>query len=281
MKFDYFCIKLHTNLNLTMSTKCLFSRLLTIVALFVCAGFASAQSRIIELDSPKMRVFLPPGGIANGKALVALPGGGYQHLAMHHEGYQWAPFFNQLGLAYAVLEYTMPAGDPTLPMGDVAAAFKVMTDSAAAWKFHPDSIGIMGSSAGGHLASTMATHPIGACKPAFQLLFYPVITMNPAFTHKGSHENLLGKDPSARLEREFSSELCVDGSTPPALILLSSDDRSVKPLNSLRYYEALQSAGVPASLIIYPTGGHGWGYREKFRYHDNALSEIRTWLKNL
>lgn len=263
----------------------MIKRLLKILALsaIVCssADSAVAQGRVIDIESPKMKVFLPPGGIANGKALVALPGGGYQHLAMHHEGYHWAPFFNQHGLAYAVLEYTMPEGNPALPMGDVAAAFKVMTDSAAAWKFRPDSIGIMGSSAGGHLASTMATHPTGACKPAFQLLFYPVITMDPALTHKGSHDNLLGKDASAKLEREFSSELNVDGSTPPALILLSSDDRSVKPINSVRYYEALQAAGVPVSMMIYPTGGHGWGYRDRFRYHVNALSEISTWLKNL
>ncbi len=255
---------------------------LCLLSTLLC-GFSpsAAQSRVLEFDSPKMKVFLPPNGISRHKALVALPGGGYSHLAVYHEGYDWAPFFNSLGLAYAVVQYDMPAGKPSVPMSDVEAAFKIMTDSATVWGFHPDSIGIMGSSAGGHLASTMATHTVGACKPAFQLLFYPVITMDPSFTHRGSHDNLLGKDADAKFEREFSSELNVGPSTPPALLLLSSDDRSVRPTNSLRYYEALQAAGVPASIMIYPTGGHGWGYRERFKYHDNVLSEITTWIKNL
>lgn len=259
-----------------------FSKFVAIFAMiFAGAGLVAAQSRVIDIQSPKMKVFLPPKGQSVGKAIVALPGGGYSHLAVNHEGFHWAPFFNQLGLAYAVLEYSMPHGDRTLPMTDVEAAFKVMTDSASAWGFRPDSIGIMGSSAGGHLASTMATHPTEVCKPAFQLLFYPVITMNPEFTHRGSHDNLLGKDASGELEVEFSSELKVTPQTPKALILLSSDDRAVPPLNSLRYYEALQKAGVAASMMIYPTGGHGWGYRDSFRYHDNVLTEISSWIKNL
>ncbi|MCM1355061.1 MAG: alpha/beta hydrolase [Staphylococcus sp.] len=261
-----------------MLKRAFFSFLLLL--LLLPASRLAARERIIKFSSPKMTVYLPPEGLSAGKALVALPGGGYSHLAVNHEGAQWAPFFNQQGLAYAVVEYQMPHGDPAVPMADVAAAFKIMADSAAAWGFKPDSIGIMGSSAGGHLASTMATHSAADCRPAFQILFYPVITMDPAFTHRGSHDNLLGKTPAAGRETEFSSELQVTPETPRALLLLSSDDRTVKPTNALRYYEALQSAGVPASLIIYPTGGHGWGYRESFAYHDNVLMEIKSWLKS-
>lgn len=260
----------------------MYLKAICVLLALICGIFPSAaQSRVIEFDSPRMKVFLPPGGINKHKALVALPGGGYSHLAVYHEGYDWAPFFNSLGLAYAVLQYDMPAGKPSVPMSDVEAAFKIMTDSATAWGFHPDSIGIMGSSAGGHLASTMATHQVGACKPAFQLLFYPVITMDPSFTHRGSHDNLLGKDAGKKSESEFSSELNVSQTTPPALLLLSSDDRVVKPANSIRYYEALLEVGVPASMMIYPTGGHGWGYRDRFKYHDNVLEEISTWVRNL
>ncbi|MDE7475278.1 MAG: alpha/beta hydrolase [Duncaniella sp.] len=248
---------------------------------FLSVAFnVAAQSRVIEIENPKMTVFLPPKGLESGKALVGLPGGGYSHLAVNHEGFHWAPFFNQQGVAYAVLEYRMPKGDRTVPMADVEAAFKLMADSAARWGFSPDSIGIMGSSAGGHLASTMATHQTDACKPAFQLLFYPVISLDNALTHKGTRKGFLGENPSDELVEAYSSDHCVDASTPRALMLLSSDDKVVVPANSLRYYEALIGAGVPASLVIYPSGGHGWGFRDRFKYHDNALMEISSWLKS-
>lgn len=264
-----------------MEFKSLIKSLAVFFSMAVPAVSAQAQSKVIRIDNPKMTVFLPPSGIGNGKALVALPGGGYSHLAVYHEGFDWAPFYNQLGLAYAVLEYSMPKGDRSIPMGDVDAAFKVMADSASQWGFHPDSIGIMGSSAGGHLASTMATHPTENCRPAFQILFYPVISMDPGLTHKGSRTGFLGENPSEELEAAYSSEKQVTSATPRALMLLSADDRTVVPANSLRYFDALNKAGVPASLMVYPTGGHGWGYREKFRYHDNVLSEITSWLKSL
>ncbi|MCM1077678.1 MAG: alpha/beta hydrolase [Bacteroides sp.] len=245
------------------------------------AAGVSAQSRIIEIANPKMTVYLPPKGLSNGKALVALPGGGYSHLAVDHEGRQWAPFFNEKGLAYAVLEYSMPNGDRTIPMRDVEAAFKLMADSASQWGFKPDSIGIMGSSAGGHLASTMATHQTELCQPAFQLLFYPVISLDQSITHKGTRKGFLGENPAEELVKAYSSENSVTSKTPKALILLCSDDRVVVPANSIRYYNSLIEAGVPASIMIYPTGGHGFGYRKGFKYHDNALNEISTWLENL
>lgn len=261
--------------------KKLIKSLLLISVVFGISAGINAQGRVIEIQNPKMRVFLPPGGIANGKAVLALPGGGYSHLAVHHEGFHWAPFFNHQGLAYAVLEYTMPKGDPSVPMADVEAAFKILTDSASQWRIKPDSIGVMGSSAGGHLASAVATHPTAQCRPAFQILFYPVISMDPALAHKGSRQNLLGDNPAKELENNYSSEKQVNATTPRAIMLLSSDDRTVAPSNSLRYYESLINAGVPASLIIYPTGGHGWGARTTFKYHDNVLMELKSWLKNL
>lgn len=262
----------------------MLTKLIKFVGLFMSlllpAVGLSAQSRVIEIENPKMTVFLPPKGLESGKALVGLPGGGYSHLAVNHEGFHWAPFFNQQGLAYAVLEYRMPNGDRSIPMADVEAAFKVMADSAAQWGFSPDSIGIMGSSAGGHLASTMATHQTEVCKPAFQILFYPVISLDNSLTHKGTRKGFLGDNPSGELVESYSSDRCVDASTPRALMLLSSDDKVVVPANSLCYYESLIGAGVPASLVIYPTGGHGWGFRDRFKYHDNALMEISSWLKS-
>lgn len=156
--------------------------------LILVCGLASAhgQGRIMEFDSPKLTVFLPNRHVATGKAVVVCPGGGYTHLAKDHEGFDWAPLFNNLGMACAVLQYKLPAGDNTIPMADVDAAFKLLADSASVWGINPESIGIMGSSAGGHLASTAATHTSPNCKPAFQILFYPVISMQDEITHMGS-----------------------------------------------------------------------------------------------
>ncbi|MDE6175651.1 MAG: alpha/beta hydrolase [Duncaniella sp.] len=239
-----------------------------------------AESRVIEIGSPVMRVYLPEASKATGRAVVALPGGGYSHLALNHEGHDWAPFFNEQGIAYAVVTYTMPKGDRSLPVSDAQNAVKLMRDSAERWHIDPAQIGIMGSSAGGHLASTVATHAPAESRPDFQILFYPVITMDKSYTHRGSHDNLLGKEAGEELENEYSNEKQVTAETPRAFLILSSDDKAVPPANSVNYYTALLSNGIPASLHIYPTGGHGWGYRNTFSYHDQVLDELRAWLKS-
>jgi acetyl esterase/lipase len=253
-----------------------------ILSSILCLGgllSASAQTRVITLDNPKLTVFLPPKGLENGKAVIACPGGGYTHLAKDHEGMHWAPFFNNLGVAYAVLEYSLPNGDKTIPMKDVEKAFKVLTDSAEVWKINPDTIGVMGSSAGGHLASTAATHQTAVCKPAFQILFYPVISMDAEITHKGSRNALLGENPSQADVDLYSNEKQVSAATPRAFIALCTDDDVVKADNSIRYYTALLHAGVPASMFVYPKGGHGWGYRTHVNFHDLVLEELALWLK--
>jgi acetyl esterase/lipase len=241
---------------------------------------ASAQSRVITFDNPKLTVFLPPKGLENGKAVIACPGGGYTHLAKDHEGMHWAPYFNNMGVAYAVLEYSLPYGDKTVPMKDVEKAFKVLTDSAEVWKINSEAIGIMGSSAGGHLASTAATHQTEVCKPAFQILFYPVISMDAEITHKGSRNALLGEKPSQADVDLYSNEKQVTANTPRAFIALCTDDDVVKADNSVRYYTALLHAGVPASMFIYPKGGHGWGFRTHVAFHDIVLDELALWLKS-
>ena len=255
------------------------------IVIFLClllaVGEICAQGRILEFDSPKLKVFLPPKSLANGKAIVACPGGGYSHLAVDHEGYRWAPYFNNLGIAYAVLEYKLPKGNPDIPMKDVEAAFKILLDSAKIWNIDSKMIGIMGSSAGGHLASTVSTHPRGTCSPAFQILFYPVISLDETVTHQGSKNGFLGDNPPKSLVDEWSNEKKVTSSTPRAFIALSSDDKVVKPINSILYFMALQEAGVPVSLFIYPTGGHGWGYRNTFKYHQQMLNELTCWLTDL
>lgn len=259
-----------------------FSSLFVLLVLLLTGLQVSAQStpKPFDIEQPSLRVFLPAPELATGRAVVACPGGGYSGLAVNHEGYDWAPYFNKQGIALIVLKYRMPKGDRTLPISDAEAAMKMVRDSADVWNLNPNDIGIMGFSAGGHLASTIATHAPEALRPNFQILFYPVITMDKSFTHMGSHDNLLGKDASAELEKEFSNEKQVTKETPRAFIVYSDDDKVVPPANGVNYYLALNKKGVPSVLHIYPTGGHGWGIREDFLYKSEMQNELTSWLRS-
>ena len=259
-----------------------FSSLFVLLVLLLTGLQVSAQStpKPFDIEQPSLRVFLPAPELATGRAVVACPGGGYSGLAVNHEGYDWAPYFNKQGIALIVLKYRMPKGDRTLPISDAEAAMKMVRDSADVWNLNPNDIGIMGSSAGGHLASTIATHAPEALRPNFQILFYPVITMDKSFTHMGSHDNLLGKDASADLEKEFSNEKQVTKETPRAFIVYSDDDKVVPPANGVNYYLALNKKGVHSVLHIYPTGGHGWGIREDFLYKSEMQNELTSWLRS-
>lgn len=259
-----------------------FSSLFVLLVLLLTGLQVSAQStpKPFDIEQPSLRVFLSAPELATGRAVVACPGGGYSGLAVNHEGYDWAPYFNKQGIALIVLKYRMPKGDRTLPISDAEAAMKMVRDSADVWNLNPNDVGIMGSSAGGHLASTIATHTPEALRPNFQILFYPVITMDKSFTHMGSHDNLLGKDASAELEKEFSNEKQVTKETPRAFIVYSDDDKVVPPANGVNYYLALNKKGVPSVLHIYPTGGHGWGIREDFLYKSEMQNELTSWLRS-
>lgn len=235
-------------------------------------------------DKAELTVYLPDAKKATGRAVVCCPGGGYAHLAMDHEGHQWADFFNNQGIALIVLKYRMPHGNRFIPISDAEEAVKSVRRHATEWHIDRNSIGIMGFSAGGHLASTIATHSKGEAAPNFQILFYPVITMDLGFTHKGSHDNLLGTDHSKKelrkLEAEYSNDLQVNRTTPRAFLALSDDDKAVPAANGFNYYQQLYKHDVPASIHIYPSGGHGWGYRESFEYHYEMVFELKAWLKS-
>lgn len=231
-------------------------------------------------DTARVWLYLPKAEKATGRAVVICPGGGYSHLAMNHEGHEWAPFFNNMGIAVMVLKYRMPHGCWQVPVEDAEEAVKMLRRNASSWKINPNDIGIMGSSAGGHLASTIATRSRGEAAPNFQILFYPVITMDPSFTHKGSHDNLLGKDVKKKTEREFSSDQQVTRVTPRAFIVLSDDDTVVLPANGTNYYFECYRHDVPASLHIYPSGGHGWGIRSSFAFHVEMMQELKAWLQS-
>ena len=265
-----------------------------IVFMLMATTLASAQ-QVINLwpngapnsngddsDKAELTVLLPDAKKATGRAIVCCPGGAYSHLAMQHEGTDWQWFFNNQGIALFVLKYRMPRGNYHVPISDAEEAIRVVRRNAKEWNINPNDVGIMGFSAGGHLASTIATHSKGEVKPDFQILFYPVITMVSGFTHKGSHDNFLGKDLSKkeqkRLEHEFSNDMQVTRATPRAFIALSDDDHGVLPSNGVNYYVECFRHDVPASLHVYPTGGHGWGYRESFPYHMEMLLELKAWL---
>lgn len=236
------------------------------------------ENGVLYVGEPTLTVY--PATEGNGMAIVACPGGGYGKLAMDHEGKDMAAWFNNQGITYAVLKYRMPNGHKEVPLSDARQAMRILRHRAGEWQLKR--IGIMGFSAGGHLASTVATHfEDEESHPDFQILFYPVISMDPEYTHRGTHDNLLGKQPAKEEEDDFSNELHVDGNTPPAFILHSSDDRSVPVAHSLNYYMALLRHQVPATLHIYPIGGHGWGYRDSFTYKREWTGELEKWLRGI
>lgn len=230
-------------------------------------------------DTARVYVFLPAAH-ATGRAILICPGGGYVGLAMEHEGTMWAQFYNSMGIAAIVLKYRMPHGNKNVPVSDAEQAMRLIRANADAWHINRDDIGIMGSSAGGHLASTLATHAAADVRPDFQILFYPVITMDPEFTHMGSHDNFLGQKAKKKDEVAYSNDLQVSRTTPRALILLSDDDGLVVPANGVNYYLALYKHDIPASLMVYPTGGHGWGMSTDFAYHLEMLMNVRAWLSS-
>ena len=192
---------------------------------------------------PAITVYIPQN--PNGKAIIMCPGGGYGWLAMGHEGHDMAQWFNNQGITYVVLKYRLPQGDFNIPLKDAEQAIRLVRMNSAKWGIDSSKVGIMGASAGGHLASTLATHYSSKeTRPDFQVLFYPVITMDPAYTHGGSRENLLGSSPSKELQDRFSNELQVTPDTPKAFIMLSSDDGAVPVKNSINYYSALLGNNV-------------------------------------
>lgn len=234
-------------------------------------------------EGARLTAYLPTQ--PSGRAIVDLPGGGYSHLAVDHEGHQWADWMNRQGIAFFVLEYRMPKGDRTIPLTDAYRAMTTVRDSATAWRVNPYDVGIMGFSAGGHLASAMSTHAPWAARPNFSILFYPVVSMDERVTHKGSCANFLGAEgmKDKRLIRQWSNDACVRRHlTPPACVILSTDDRVVPPVtNGVAYYSAMRRAGNNCALYAYPSGGHGYGIRKNFAFHEQMLGDLKAWLATI
>ena len=234
--------------------------------------------------------------LADGKhcAVVICPGGGYGRLAMDHEGYQIARWFNERGVAAFILNYRHRGkgyGHPA-PLQDAQRAIRTVRARAQDWNVDPQRIGIMGFSAGGHLASSASTHfeqgdsaatdPIAkmSSRPDFAILCYPVIAFDEPFTHRGSQRNLLGKDASPELVRKMSSEKQVSSETPPTFLWHTTDDKPVPPENSVVYYLALRKAGVPAEMHVFEKGRHGLGLASSVEGTKMWSQALHAWLQN-
>ena len=223
-------------------------------------------------DQPVITPYLPPDGRANGTAVVIFPGGGYQHLSMEKEGSDVANWLAGNGVTAFVVRYRLgPTYHHPIMLGDAQRAIRTVRSRAVEWSVNPNRLGIIGFSAGGHLASTAGTHydagapsspdPIerASARPDFMLLIYPVITMRDSVTHNGSRLNLLGVRPDPSLVRLLSNEMQVTRDTPPTFLVHSTDDRTVPVENSLLFYQALRAATVPVEMHIFEYGGHGFG----------------------
>ena len=223
-------------------------------------------------DQPILTPYLPPAGTANGTAVVIFPGGGYQHLSMQKEGSDVANWLAGAGVTTFVVRYRLGPKyrHPTM-LGDAQRAIRIVRARAHEWSVDPRRLGVIGFSAGGHLASTAGTHfdagnassadPVerASARPDFLLLIYPVITMRDSITHAGSRRNLIGTEPAPELVRLMSNETRVTRETPPTFLVHSTDDKAVPVENALLFYEALKRQGVPAEMHVFEHGGHGFG----------------------
>ncbi|MCI9844711.1 alpha/beta hydrolase [Flavobacterium pectinovorum] len=241
---------------------------------------------------PTLSVFLPKEAKSNQTAVLIFPGGGYSHLSMDKEGTKVAEWLNTLGITAFVLKYRLPSdlimkNKSVGPLQDAQEAIRYMRSNAVKWNIDPKKIGTIGFSAGGHLASTLATHFDDkvyesnfntSARPDFSILIYPVISMENNITHKGSQTNLLGKDPSQALIDNFSNDKKITPQTPPTFLVHASDDSAVLPENSINYYLGLKRKNIPAELHIYEIGGHGFGLgvKDTSQFWTNDCKE---WLK--
>jgi acetyl esterase/lipase len=247
--------------------------------------------RVRNVTEAEIYIYLPKMGVNKGAAIVICPGGGYGMEAMDHEGYDMAEWLALQGVAGIVLKYRLPNGHDQIPLGDAQRAIRIVRQKAAEWGINPGKVGIAGSSAGGHLASTAgtkfdlgkpeSTDPIDkySCRPDFMLLLYPVITFDEQFGHMGSRTNLIGPGNKWELVEKYSNELHVTAQTPPTFLILSDDDGAVPPRNSIEFYMALKKFNIPAEMHIFRDGGHGFGMNKINKPVDQWPNLFAQWMK--
>ena len=253
---------------------------------------AGGRVRISHVTNPYLLVFLPPKEKANGTAVVICPGGGYARLAASHEGTDVAKALNEWGVAAFVLMYRLP--DDSImdnkeigPLQDAQRSITIVRDRAKEWNINPNKVGIMGFSAGGHLASTAGTHfdrPVIEnrkhinLRPDFMVLLYPVISFTDSLAHRGSRDNLVGKTATSEKINSYSNEMQVTKETPPTFIVHAKDDGTVKVQNSISFYDALLKNNVPAEIHLFEKGGHGFGMNNTTTT-DKWMDWLKTWMQ--
>ncbi|SPT68000.1 Predicted esterase [Anaerobiospirillum thomasii] len=234
---------------------------------------------VTDISSPKLYAFKAEK--PNGYGVIILPGGGYFGSAMQHEGFDVATWFNKQGFSAFVLKYRTPNKVDQIPLEDVNTAADLIVSMADEFGLDPSKIGVFGSSAGGHLAATYTAYATQQGLPAFSILLYPVITFDDEIASiSDSKHNLVGyPKPGSELELKYSLEKQVKPTTAKTFIALNADD-DTPPEHSIRYFRSLLANKVNATMHIYPNGGHGFGFRENFKYHDRFMSELKNWLDN-
>lgn len=244
----------------------------------------SDTRRISKVINPTLEVYLPSPSNSRNIGVMICPGGGYGILAYDKEGTDIAKFLNGYGIAAFVLKYRLPEDAsnevPNIsPLMDAKRGMEIIRENAVEWNIRKDKIGVMGFSAGGHLASTLGTHFEAKNRPDFMSLIYPVVTMKNDYTHNGSRVNLLGHKPSEELVELYSNELQVTTETPPSFIVHSMDDGAVPVENSLQFAKALKEAKVPLDMHIYPEGGHGYAMAFGFDRLNQWPQLMIEWIK--
>lgn len=250
------------------------------------------QIRYSTVILPTLEIHLPEKSKATGAAVIIIPGGGYGIVAYTHEGTNIASEFNKMGIAAFILKYRLPSAKTMVnmsigPIQDAQQAIKTVRMRAGEWGIDPSKVGVIGFSAGGHLASTAGTHFGKAVienkehtnlRPDYMILVYPVISFTKELMHKGSRDNLIGSNPPEELSNLFSNELQVSDKTPQTLLIHAGDDQAVKVGNTIKFYEALLKHNVPAEMHIYPKGGHGFGVHNQTT-PDKWIERVENWLK--
>ncbi len=233
-----------------------------------------------NVTTAQLLIFEAKGEKKSDQAVIIAPGGGYVIHAMDREGFLMARWFAENGITAAVLKYRFPNGVKEVPVEDAIEGLRVMREQSQKFGFSPDKVGIVGSSAGGHLAALASTIAKDTEKPNFTILFYPVISSEGGVGDKGSFDRMMGKERTQAQTDEYSADKRVSETTPPAIMFHCDDDKIVPTLNSTRYYNALKRFGIPASLHIYPVGGHGWGMNE-VSFREEWQTSLLAWLKEL
>jgi acetyl esterase/lipase len=255
------------------------------------AGPETHEGCVGNITDATLSVYRPDEAFATDAALLVVPGGGYGVVCMDHEGAAIAEWLNGIGVTVGVLKYRLPNGNYRVPLQDAQQALRMMRSRAESWNVAPNKIGIMGFSAGGHLASTIGTHFDEdfsggkgddlelSNRPDFMVLVYPVISMTDGYVHAGSRRNLIGEKPDDSLSHRFSSHWQVTTETPPTFLVHASDDKGVHPTNSTAFFTALKANGVPAELHLFERGGHGFAIAEDSPAYA-WVTLFETWLKH-